>query len=113
MAEPTDTVSTLLVELGVEELPAGSVLPLAEHLGDALHQALTDAGLEPGDLQVYATQYLVSPETLMQLFNSDHLLLSSVLPEEVFFPSPLKRKVRDLVGHASTQRPQYQNLQHV
>jgi len=45
----------LLIELGVEELPAASVLPLAEHLGQSLRQALTDADFQPGELQVFAT----------------------------------------------------------
>lgn len=47
--------ATLLLEIGVEELPAGSVQPLAEHLGHELHKALDDAGLNPGELTVFAT----------------------------------------------------------
>lgn len=47
--------ATLLLEIGVEELPAGSVLPLAEHLGQELRKTLDDSGLTPGALTLYAT----------------------------------------------------------
>ncbi len=47
--------ATLLIEIGVEELPAGSVLPLSEHLGTELLKSLDDAGLNPGALTVFAT----------------------------------------------------------
>lgn len=45
----------LLVELGCEELPAGSVLALATSLGQQLQQALKDDAFEPGDVRVFAT----------------------------------------------------------
>ncbi|MDO6461338.1 glycine--tRNA ligase subunit beta [Granulosicoccaceae sp. 1_MG-2023] len=45
----------LLVELGCEELPAGSVLPLAESLGKLLSDALKAEAFEPGEVSVYAT----------------------------------------------------------
>ena len=51
MAEQQD----LLVELGCEELPAGSVLPLAESLGSLLSAALQAEAFEPGEVKVYAT----------------------------------------------------------
>lgn len=51
MAEQKD----LLVELGCEELPAGSVLPLAESLGKLLSAALKAEAFEPGEVKVYAT----------------------------------------------------------
>ena len=37
--------ATLLLELGVEELPASSVAPLARHLSDGVAQALKEAGI--------------------------------------------------------------------
>lgn len=45
----------LLVELGVEELPAGSVLPMAENLGEQLVKSLKDQSFDPGDVEVFAT----------------------------------------------------------
>lgn len=45
----------LLVELGVEELPAGSVLPMAENLGEQLVKSLKDQAFDPGDVEVFAT----------------------------------------------------------
>ncbi|MCB1754727.1 MAG: glycine--tRNA ligase subunit beta [Gammaproteobacteria bacterium] len=45
----------LLVELGCEELPAGSVLPLAQSLGDLLAESLQEAAFEPGEVEVFAT----------------------------------------------------------
>ncbi len=51
MAERDD----LLVELGVEELPAGSVLPMAQYLGDQLAQYLKDQAFDPGGVEIFAT----------------------------------------------------------
>jgi glycyl-tRNA synthetase beta chain len=51
MAERED----LLVEIGCEELPAGSVLALAENLGEQLRHTLDAEGFAPGDVQVFAT----------------------------------------------------------
>ena len=45
----------LLIEIGCEELPAGSVVPLAEHLGRGLHDALGAAGLAGGEPVIFAT----------------------------------------------------------
>lgn len=51
--------SDLLIEIGVEELPAASVLPMAESLGGSLASALADAGFSTaGDkalAQIFAT----------------------------------------------------------
>ncbi len=46
---------SLLVELGCEELPAGSVLPLAESLAAQLRDALENEAFVPGTYEVYAT----------------------------------------------------------
>lgn len=48
-------MSDLLIELGCEELPADSVLPMAEHLGAALQKVLQDAGLCQSEPVIYAT----------------------------------------------------------
>ena len=50
-----DFVADLLIELGVEELPAASVMPMANHLAKTLHDELSKAGLAGGDATVYAT----------------------------------------------------------
>lgn len=47
--------ATLLVELGCEELPAGSVLPMAEHLTKTLQQSLKDAGFGAAEARTFAT----------------------------------------------------------
>jgi len=38
-------MNALLIEIGCEELPAGSVSPMVEHLGAMLHAALSEAGV--------------------------------------------------------------------
>jgi glycyl-tRNA synthetase beta chain len=45
----------LLIELGCEELPAASVMPLAQHLADVLSTVLTETGLCSGKPEVFAT----------------------------------------------------------
>lgn len=45
----------LIIELGCEELPAGSMLPLAEHLGNALAEVLQSSGLCDAGAEVFAT----------------------------------------------------------
>ena len=48
-------MTDLLIELGCEELPAGSVVPMAEHLGKALSEQLHSAGLCSSSAQIFAT----------------------------------------------------------
>ncbi|MEE9335252.1 MAG: glycine--tRNA ligase subunit beta [Granulosicoccaceae bacterium] len=48
-------MADLLIELGVEELPAASVMPMANHLAKTLHDELSKAGLAGGAAKVYAT----------------------------------------------------------
>ena len=48
-------MADLLIEIGCEELPADSVLPMARHLADALRAALDEAGLGGGVPAVFAT----------------------------------------------------------
>ncbi len=48
-------MTDLLIELGVEELPAASVMPMANHLAKTLHEELSKAGLAGGAAKVYAT----------------------------------------------------------
>lgn len=47
--------SDLLFELGTEELPSGSVFPLAEALANQLSMRLTKAGVHYGDVHFFAT----------------------------------------------------------
>lgn len=54
----------LLIELGCEELPAGSVLPMAKALANGLHKELDDAGFKPGAMKIFAT-----PRRLAVLFD--------------------------------------------
>ena len=49
------TVSDLLIELGCEELPAGSVMPMAQHLGKSLGEVLSKADLCSTAPTVFAT----------------------------------------------------------
>ncbi len=53
---PTD----LLLELGVEELPAHNVTSARDQLGAALKEALTAARIEHGEVQLFATPRRVS-----------------------------------------------------
>jgi len=48
-------MSDLLIEIGCEELPAGSAVGLAKHLADALHAKLSDAGMTGGAPQHFGT----------------------------------------------------------
>ncbi len=48
-------MTDLLIEIGVEELPAASVMPMANHLAKTLHEELSKAGLVGGAAKVYAT----------------------------------------------------------
>lgn len=48
-------MTDLLIELGCEELPAGSVNTLAEHLGSGLSAALSESGLCSAQPQIFAT----------------------------------------------------------
>jgi len=41
-------MSDLLIEIGCEELPAGSAVGMAEHLAQSLHTKLVEAGLTAG-----------------------------------------------------------------
>ena len=45
----------LLIELGVEELPAGAVFPMQQFLADELVRLLDEAGLSPGESIQYST----------------------------------------------------------
>ena len=56
-------MTDLLIELGCEELPAASVVPMAEHLGKALSKLLVDSELCSSEPQVFAT-----PRRLSALF---------------------------------------------
>ena len=55
MAESMDGAADLLIEIGCEELPADSIMPMAWHLGDALHETLHEAGLVDERPTVFAT----------------------------------------------------------
>ena len=58
MAESTTDApgaADLLIEIGCEELPAHSVVPMARHLAGALHAALDEAGLAGGPPTMFAT----------------------------------------------------------
>lgn len=48
-------MSDLLIELGCEELPAGSVMPMANHLGQSLYHVLHDSQLCSSQPEVFAT----------------------------------------------------------
>lgn len=48
-------VSDLLIELGCEELPAASVVPMAEHLGKVLSEVLAASELCQSPPKIYAT----------------------------------------------------------
>ena len=48
-------MSDLIIELGCEELPAASVVPMAQHLGDVLAAALQACELFDGQPQIFAT----------------------------------------------------------
>ena len=48
-------MADLLIELGCEELPAGSVMPMAEYLGKHLAEKLSAAGLCSEPAQIFAT----------------------------------------------------------
>ena len=55
-ARPNESApADLLIEIGCEELPAGAIVPLAEHLGRGLHAALESAGLAGGEPVTFAT----------------------------------------------------------
>ena len=58
-------MADLLIELGCEELPAASVVPMAEHLGKALAKLLADSELCSSKPQVFAT-----PRRLAALFTN-------------------------------------------
>jgi len=45
----------LLIELGVEELPAAPLQAMSAFFGDQIHKALTTAGLASGELKLFAT----------------------------------------------------------
>ena len=45
----------LIIELGCEELPAASMLPLAQHLGQSLASALRDTELCSTESRIFAT----------------------------------------------------------
>ena len=48
-------MADLLIELGCEELPAGSMMALASHLGNGVHKVLSDAGLADTAPEIFAT----------------------------------------------------------
>ena len=48
-------MSNLLLEIGTEEIPAGYIAPALEALSDALLQKLTDARIEHGRAELFAT----------------------------------------------------------
>jgi glycyl-tRNA synthetase beta chain len=48
-------MSNLLLEIGTEELPAGYITPALNALSSALMQKLTDARIDHGNAEVYAT----------------------------------------------------------
>ncbi|MBX2838806.1 MAG: glycine--tRNA ligase subunit beta [Gammaproteobacteria bacterium] len=48
-------MDSLLIELGCEDLPAGSLQPLSEHLGTGLSRVLSEAGLCNKSAEVFAT----------------------------------------------------------
>ncbi len=48
-------MADLLIELGCEELPAGSMMSLVNHLGKGVHKVLSDAGLANASPEVFAT----------------------------------------------------------
>jgi len=48
-------MADLLIELGIEELPAASVMPMANHLANTIHEELTKAGIAGGAATVFAT----------------------------------------------------------
>ncbi|MEE9320786.1 MAG: glycine--tRNA ligase subunit beta [Granulosicoccus sp.] len=48
-------MADLLIEIGAEDLPAASLLPMAQHLGAALHEVLQAAGLADTAPRIYAT----------------------------------------------------------
>ena len=52
---PTSRPSPLLVEIGVEELPAGDVTAAQEQFGRHLTAALDEVRLDHGDIQLFAT----------------------------------------------------------
>ena len=56
-------MADLLIELGCEELPAASVVPMANHLGEQLHKVLSASGLCSKSPKVFAT-----PRRLAALF---------------------------------------------
>lgn len=48
-------MTDLLIELGCEELPAASMMPMAQHLGNALHEVLKSSELCQSAPQLFAT----------------------------------------------------------
>ena len=58
-------MTDLLIELGCEELPAASVVPMAEHLGEQLHKVLSASGLCSETPRVFAT-----PRRIAALFTN-------------------------------------------
>ena len=48
-------MSNLLLEIGTEEIPAGYITPALKALSSALLQKLTDARIDHGKAEVYAT----------------------------------------------------------
>ncbi len=53
-------MADLLIEIGCEDLPAASELPMAEHLANTLYMALDQAGLAGGKPHIYATPRRIS-----------------------------------------------------
>ncbi len=47
--------TTLLIELGVEELPPGAIDSLSDALADGIHRGLTEAEVDFGEIRAYAT----------------------------------------------------------
>ena len=65
MTDPIANAKPLLIEIGTEELPAGSVTGMAQHLASHLHQSLSDGQFNPGKAQVFST-----PRRLAVLFDN-------------------------------------------
>ena len=58
-------MADLLIELGCEELPAASMLPMAEHFGNSLFKLLSESKLCTSKPQIYAT-----PRRIAALFSN-------------------------------------------
>ena len=48
-------MSTLLLEIGTEEIPAGYIVPALEAMSATLSKKLSDARIDHGRLQIYGT----------------------------------------------------------